>query len=106
MKNTEAFAAGERVTLGMEFLDGVMPGWDKKIDTKTLDIGYSETCAFGQLFGDYEVGCEMLGVGYASPAAYELGVYADSRRQFRRLTGIWRARINERRNPAAPRVAA
>ena len=47
----------EIVSEAAKWLDGVEPGWHKKIDRETLDIGDCEYgCVLGQLYGDYLAG--------------------------------------------------
>lgn len=39
-----------------KYLDGTEPGWHKKIDRETLDIGLSCGCIMGQLHGSFGQG--------------------------------------------------
>lgn len=50
----------ERVANGASLLDAKVPGWFSRINLSTLDICDGENCVLGQLFGDYEDGCEFL----------------------------------------------
>lgn len=52
----------ERVAAGAAFLNEVLPGWEKKIVLESLDINQWEECILGQLFGDFDKGCDQLGL--------------------------------------------
>lgn len=43
-------AAAVRVKRGARWLDENFPGWEKRIDTTTLDLANGETCICGQVF--------------------------------------------------------
>lgn len=38
-----------KVQKGVELLDAKVPGWEKKVDTKTLDLCSAHSCVVGQL---------------------------------------------------------
>lgn len=40
------------------WLDGVDPGWHRRIDKKTLNMAHCDKCIYGQLHGDYLEGYE------------------------------------------------
>lgn len=42
----------EKVHRGAKVLDQVVPGWEKRVNLKTLHMGSSTLCMLGQLFGD------------------------------------------------------
>jgi len=46
----------ERAKRGAELLDRVAPGWFKKIDTSTLNMGDCWLCVLGQVYGGYVEG--------------------------------------------------
>ena len=41
----------QRVTRGIELLDRVRPSWDKSLDLEELNLGSSEFCVLGQVYG-------------------------------------------------------
>jgi hypothetical protein len=43
----------ERVRNGAAYLDGIKPGWWKKIKASILDMGNCYTCIGGQLFSNF-----------------------------------------------------
>lgn len=42
-----------RVVAGACWLDAKLPGWEKKIDLGSLDLGNTCRCILGQLWGNY-----------------------------------------------------
>lgn len=38
-----------------KWLDGVEPGWHKKIDRETLQLASCSACVLGQLYGDFDI---------------------------------------------------
>lgn len=42
----------DNVHTGMKYLDGISPGWEKKIDLEELQMYSENKCILGQLFGD------------------------------------------------------
>jgi hypothetical protein len=57
------FHATQRVRGGANLLDYHRPGWEREIDIEHLDMGDTDFCVLGQLYGDYESGCDALGLG-------------------------------------------
>lgn len=51
-----------RVQLGAELLDAHSPNWESVINPRTLDIESSCRCVLGQVFGDYHVAWEHVGI--------------------------------------------
>lgn len=43
-----------RVMTGVEWLDQVHPGWERKIDVSTLDITDACSCVIGQVTGTWD----------------------------------------------------
>jgi hypothetical protein len=43
----------KRVERGMALLDRIAPGWEERIDLRTLDINNGCFCILGQLYGEY-----------------------------------------------------
>lgn len=60
----------ERVQRGMEFLDYNLPGWEAKIDLKTLNLERCSHCILGQLYDDYFTGSIRLGLTNSGDNAY------------------------------------
>jgi hypothetical protein len=54
------FHATQRVRRGATLLDRERPGWADEINTRTLDVRFTEVCPLGQLYGDYEDGLDAL----------------------------------------------
>lgn len=50
----------ERVARGIGVLDRLQPEWRTLIDANRLNIGDSEDCIIGQLFGSWANGCDVL----------------------------------------------
>lgn len=76
-----------------EILDKAMPGWEKKIDKKTLDMDDGEYCVLGQLYFTYDDGIDLL---------FDNGIVCD---RYDKVFGIhasratWIKQINLRLNP-------
>lgn len=49
-----------RVRLGVQVLDLVYPTWLESVDLPTLNLGSTESCVLGQLYGDYFEGRDAL----------------------------------------------
>lgn len=58
MNKTEA-----AVARGAALLDERCPDWDRYIQLINLDMGHTDTCVLGQVFGDYEHGEDLLYAG-------------------------------------------
>lgn len=89
----------EAVDEGMEFLNDEVPFWQDDVDIQTLDMATWNECLLGQMYGNFGLGLEALGIdedeaqamGFISPPgalglAVEEEVYA-------MLTGEWVSRI-------------
>lgn len=50
----------ERVARGVALLDKKVPGWVDRINLATLDVGLSDRCILGQVFGGYSLGLSKL----------------------------------------------
>jgi len=93
----------ERVRAGVELLDRKLPGWWRKIDLTTLDIGSGSRCVCGQLDGGcwavlaYRLleGDKPSSHGFAAEHSWLL-----VRREYHRLTGVWKEEISARRAAA------
>jgi hypothetical protein len=60
------------VQRGAALLDKVRPGWFREI-RKPIRPEDITACALGQVFGGYEEGCEMLGLGAWSSEGWGTG---------------------------------
>lgn len=69
-------------------LDNVYPNWWKEIDLEKLNMKRDYDCILGQLYGEYQKGCQFLGCGNMTTA---FNCYAKKE--------DWIAEINARRNP-------
>lgn len=110
----------EVVQNGAALLDEVVPDWRSRIKVINLDLGDSQFCVLGQLYGDYDAGLGLLEVqleddnhpilNEVDPEAFdnctwfpaeEYGFYIDSYMRsysWADLTEAWRAYLN----PDAP----
>jgi len=99
--------AVSRVERGVAFLDQRMPDWVERVDLNTLDTQHLERCVLGQLFGDYVIGVEELGLKEEGDRLDEVSVYSlgfqasgdEGQPTYADLTEAWRAAILERRAP-------
>ena len=97
----------KRVERGATLLDAEQPGWCKRIDLVTLDMGDTEQCVLGQMYGHYSDGVDALGLGLREYA----GVYTkasthgfdhdhafpgETDDQYPRLLPLWREAIEAR----------
>jgi len=48
--------ARERVERGATYLDEVDPGWYRRVDSDTLELGDGRHCILGQLHGEFRLG--------------------------------------------------
>lgn len=88
----------DRVEAGVRLLDSEIPDWWQRINLDRLDIACCFRCVVGQLYGDYDDGVETLELdlfGYKTVDA--LGFESSSYDDDRRLTVVWRNRIEARR---------
>jgi hypothetical protein len=107
--------AAARVRRGAAYLDGIDPGWHRRLDPETLELADGRACVLGQLHGDYRWGlarARLLNLGSApqaslSPVAY--GFQCEGRVppevqacDYALLTDAWRAAIRSRRPADAP----
>jgi hypothetical protein len=120
------FQATKRVRRGSELLDRHRPGWEREVDTEQLDLGDTAHCLLGQLYGDYQSGCDAIGLGrFDERATHGFNVYWPWQapillliarligldwtlqlREFRALHNAWLAEIRARRHADAtkPRI--
>lgn len=56
----ETERARESVLRGAAVLDKVEPGWELKIDLAELNLSSGCQCVLGQVYGEYDEGCEVL----------------------------------------------
>lgn len=50
MPSSRAIASAVRAKRGARWLDEEFPGWEERINTRTLDLGRGEKCICGQVF--------------------------------------------------------
>lgn len=62
----------DEVKRGVELLDRQIPGWEKRIDPKILNINSCAHCILGQLFGWYRP--DMVGLPVFGAYRYGLSV--------------------------------
>jgi len=99
----------ERVGRGAEYLDESDPGWHRRIDPGTLELGSGNRCVLGQLHGEFRLGLGrsgMLSLSSApraslSPVAHGFkcvgGVSEEwQARDYELLTQAWRTAIRVR----------
>lgn len=63
----------KEVEEGIKFLNEKCPGWEKRVNWESLNMGNHETCIGGQLGGDYFVWAKSLGV-HSESQAQDLGL--------------------------------
>ena len=62
MKTMNQEMLDKRVAAGAQLLDENQgKGWEAKIDLNTLQMESRYSCILGQLFGDFNLGCQVLG---------------------------------------------
>jgi hypothetical protein len=102
-------AVRERVRQGAEYLDERDPGWHRRIDPDTLELGSGDRCVLGQLHGEFRLGLGRSGVlslssaprASLSPVAHGFKCVEDvseewQARDYELLTKAWRAAIRAR----------
>ena len=57
----------ERVAKGAALMDEKVPGWERKIDTASLDMGQCPRCVIGQ----------VLGINETLPYLYQMSEFAE-----------------------------
>lgn len=99
MSTTKIPANVER---GAAFLDERVPGWEEKLNLRTLNVSSTRGCVLGQLHrknrGDYAAyarGLETLGL--SDREAARLGFDIWGMQTFYRLTSGWKAMVLKRR---------
>lgn len=55
---------------GVALLDKECPGWYRKINPATIDIMSLNYCILGQVYGDFQRGLALAGVGWHYPGTY------------------------------------
>ena len=101
-------ATMQRVIEGAKVLDIKFPGWERLIDTGTLDIGDPDECAITQICGSYEQQIARIGIDDPTALGFhiansdeEMPSAASKKRQYAELTECWIELIHARRNLAA-----
>lgn len=75
------------VTRGIAYLDEHLPGWQDEIDWEALDMNTCEKCIVGQLFGDYDRGMRILGLGNSEGAGTRFGF--ETKGNWDKLRNLW-----------------
>lgn len=75
------------VKRGAALLDERLPGWRNHVHPETLDLSSACGCVLGELFGDYERGCGILGL---TPRDARWFGFMEGRTRFAALTAGWR----------------
>lgn len=65
----EGRSYAERAAAGAALLDQECPGWERRVDLETLDLGSIYCCILGQVFDSevdngWNVGTHALGIGW------------------------------------------
>lgn len=76
------------VARGVEYLDARLPGWRTAINPDRLALEACDDCILGQLFTDYTVGQNVLGLSHREARA--LGFTVGPRQTWAGLTNAWR----------------
>lgn len=92
---------------GADWLDKVMPGWDKKIDLDSLDINSCIDCVLGQLLGHYSGDSDLHEQAYEHDQEFGFCTYPQDYLEkndiwnsdpiMEHLTLAWEKLIEERR---------
>lgn len=93
-----------RIEQGMALLDEKVPGWEYRLDLRTLDVNSCTQCVVGQLFGIHNSDLLYLGyqaLGVESPRQYGFSLDWDLsyRATYGGLNRAWKRKIRERRRP-------
>lgn len=99
----------ERVRRGAEYLDERDPGWHRRINPDTLELGSGDRCVLGQLHGEFRLGLGRSGVlslssaprASLSPVAHGFKCVGDVSEEWQAhdyalLTQAWRAAVRAR----------
>lgn len=78
------------VLRGVELLDEEAPGWRDKIDLPSLHLMNCNSCVLGQVFGDFETGCNELGLTWYEAKEYGFVLDSDAPHRYAWLTRTWR----------------
>lgn len=71
-------------------LDTCVPGWYKYVNPLTLNMMEPDQCILGQIFGNYEKGCDLLGWDAAKTVP---DVFANDERYNARWEKLWTIEI-------------
>jgi hypothetical protein len=97
----------------MELLDENVPGWERRVDLRTLDLSSCTECVVGQLYGAQETdfvqgGNQTLLTGYRAlgvdvPERYGFALtFKNWRVTYGGLTRAWKRQIKRRLAEARP----
>jgi hypothetical protein len=75
-----------------------MPGWEQKIDLRTLDLMSECSCILGQLYGTYMQGVTILDLKPGEPSRF--GFFTTLDEPWDELTQYWKERIEELQSKA------
>lgn len=89
----------EAVSFGVAILDEHVPGWAQGIDVETLYLKDGDRCVLGQLFTEYDKGCEILGLFEETPE--RCGFNVTGQKAWQPLQDEWRRVISERQAVSA-----
>lgn len=85
----------DRIKRGLELLDTEARGWENEIDLTILDMGDSDVCILGQLYGTYRDGLEALTLSLSPEEAGFERVAGES--TYTELTQTWTEIIRKKR---------
>lgn len=88
----ERFMASAMIAQGSAFLDIRRPGWDECIDLDRLSGQSNTNDVLGQLYGDFNLGCDTLGI--SDTVVDRLGFCGGSDRH---IDEAWKTEILRRR---------
>lgn len=91
-----------RIEAGMALLDRQAPGWEDRVDLRTLDVSSCTRCVVGQLFDVKEddllyLGFQALGVTHPREYGFSLDWKLGYRVSYGGLTRAWKRAIRHRR---------
>ncbi len=79
---------------GAKLLDEFCPRWHSLVNVNTLAMDDSDSCVLGQVYSDYDLGLDSLGLDYNDEIYY--GFLANSSMYYDRLTAAWKDEVKRR----------
>ena len=81
--------ANNDVRKGIQLLDERIPDWRGRVNPRYLDMHSGCQCVLGQIYGDYQEGCEILGID-----GEDYGFDSGEDYSYRELDTAWKEALN------------